>query len=107
MIGAGITCVTTANTSNSTIDDSARTHATHLVVGDEKLFYEHRRVLVVEDVISNSKMLVRLMERAGHVTETAMNGQEAIETIKADMAIGDDIDHQPFDTVLMDYEMRK
>ena len=44
-----------------------------------------RRVLVVEDVQSNRKMLVRLLERAGHECSVASNGQEAIDIIKKDL----------------------
>ena len=43
------------------------------------------RVLVAEDVASSRKMLVRLLERAGHECVTAENGQEAIDAIKDDM----------------------
>lgn len=105
------------------IDDSTRTHSTHpVVLGDESDKYicdntnrmigvslpRHRRILVVEDVISNSKMLVRLLKRVGHIPETAMNGQEAVDMLKGDIAAKeDDIHHQIFDTILMDYEMRK
>jgi CheY-like chemotaxis protein len=69
----------------------------------------HRRVLVVEDILSNSKMLVRLLDRAGHSAVAVMNGQEAIDAIANDMALSADLEqqHQPYDTVLMDYEMRK
>ena len=68
----------------------------------------HRRILVVEDVLSNSKMLVRILERAGNSCITAMNGQEAIDAVADDMAHSlQDQDHQALDTILMDYEMRK
>lgn len=65
-----------------------------------------RRILVVEDVHSSAKMLVRLLERAGHTCGTAANGELAVNAIQKDMATKvDDPGHTTFDTILMDFEM--
>jgi hypothetical protein len=78
----------------------------------------HSRILVVEDVVSNSKMLARLLERNGHECATAMNGEEVVAMMKEDLEMSDgvmdgsclksgDIGSRPFDTILIDNEMRK
>jgi signal transduction histidine kinase/DNA-binding NarL/FixJ family response regulator len=81
---------------------------------------QSRHILVVEDVASSQKMLVRLLERAGHTCETAWNGQDAIDKVKAAMNLTstDESQHsddaveegravtvKPFNTILMDFEM--
>eukprot|EP00523_Entomoneis_sp_CCMP467_P006567 CAMPEP_0168731088 /NCGR_PEP_ID=MMETSP0724-20121128/7069_1 /TAXON_ID=265536 /ORGANISM="Amphiprora sp., Strain CCMP467" /LENGTH=534 /DNA_ID=CAMNT_0008778053 /DNA_START=146 /DNA_END=1750 /DNA_ORIENTATION=+ len=77
----------------------------------------NRNILVVEDVASSRKMLIRLLERAGHTCQPACNGQEAVDAVVSSMKLasstdGDgDVDLEegdrsnPFDTILMDYEM--
>ena len=65
----------------------------------------NRRILVVDDVLSNRKMLVRLLERSGHTCETAINGEEAVKLIHQDVKASSDASHVPFDTVCMDFEM--
>lgn len=65
-----------------------------------------RRVLVAEDALSSRKMLIRLLERAGHKTVPAANGQVAVEEIRKDLNLQkEDPQHIPIDTVLTDYEM--
>jgi signal transduction histidine kinase/CheY-like chemotaxis protein len=70
-----------------------------------------RHILVVEDVPSSQKMLVRLLQRAGHTCEVAWNGREAVDLVKASMKTHDNFDveegnvAQTFDTILMDFEM--
>jgi signal transduction histidine kinase len=65
-----------------------------------------RRILVAEDSASSRKMLIRLLERAGHTCVPAANGKEAVECIKKDMDVKSyDPGHIPIDCVLMDYEM--
>ncbi|CAJ1945523.1 unnamed protein product [Cylindrotheca closterium] len=65
-----------------------------------------RRILVAEDSDSSRKMLIRLLERAGHTCVPASNGKEAVECIKKDMKCTSyDPGHIPIDCVLMDYEM--
>lgn len=66
----------------------------------------HKRVLVAEDSASSRKMLIRLLERAGHVCVPAANGKQAVDAVRDDLdAIAADPDHIPIDTILMDYEM--
>lgn len=68
-------------------------------------------VLVVDDVLTNTKMLVRLLERAGHKCETASNGQEAVAAFLANLETFDESDRDEkgrrgrFTSILMDYEM--
>jgi len=65
-----------------------------------------RRVLVAEDSASSRKMLILLLERAGHICVPAANGKEALDLIKQDInAVSYDPGHTPIDSVLMDYEM--
>ena len=60
----------------------------------------HHHILVVDDVVTNSKMLVRLLERAGHTCVRANNGQEAVDAFLANQS---DVDAPHFTTVLMDF----
>ena len=62
------------------------------------------RILVAEDAASSRKMLIRLLERAGHTCVPATNGKEALEMIAADIQVTD-AGHIPIDTIMMDYEM--
>jgi len=57
-------------------------------------------VLVVDDVSSCRKMLVRLMASKRHHCEEARDGQEAVEMVRASYAGG-----RPYNVVLMDFEM--
>ncbi|KAH7913421.1 hypothetical protein BJ138DRAFT_1146165 [Hygrophoropsis aurantiaca] len=54
------------------------------------------RVLIVEDNDINRKLLVKRLQRDGHVVEWATNGQEGLEMIESD---------RDFDCVLMDIQM--
>lgn len=58
------------------------------------------RVLVVDDVTSNRKLLCRLLQNSGHLTDQAENGQIAL-----DMTIQSMKDGNPYDSILVDYEM--
>jgi signal transduction histidine kinase/CheY-like chemotaxis protein len=58
------------------------------------------RVLVVDDVKTNRKLLCRLLRNGGHVCDEADNGQEAIDMVAAATR-----NKNPYDSVLMDYEM--
>jgi CheY-like chemotaxis protein len=53
------------------------------------------RVLVVEDVPSQQKLLVTVLKKAGHSVATADNGADAVELVR----------REPFDIVLMDIQM--
>jgi len=65
-----------------------------------------RLILVVDDVLTNTKMLVRLLERAGHQCLTAKNGEEAIAVYKTHQAaINCGETSTAIDTILIDFEM--
>jgi len=52
-------------------------------------------VLVAEDNAVNQRVIVRLLEKMGHIPIVAYNGQEAVEAYES----------RPFDAVLMDVQM--
>jgi PAS domain S-box-containing protein len=52
-------------------------------------------VLVAEDNAVNQRVIVRLLEKMGHIPVIAYNGQEAVETYES----------RPFDVALMDVQM--
>ena len=54
-------------------------------------------ILIVEDVVSNRKLLRRILERQGHICEEAENGQVALDKVRHS--------DRPYDTILMDFEM--
>lgn len=58
------------------------------------------RVLVVDDVASNRKLLGRLLKNQGHVSDEADDGDTAVEMIASAIRDG-----TPYDTILLDYEM--
>lgn len=62
---------------------------------------QKKKILVVDDSDSNRKLLCRLLERQGHVCIPAENGQIAVDLVKA----SSDQQQDPFDTILLDYEM--
>lgn len=87
-----------SDASNADLGESLQNHHQ-----EEK---KNRKVLVVEDVDTNRKLLVRLLERAGHTTASAVNGQEAVDMYLADKELTKENDgHIFYDTILMDYEM--
>src|SRR5215510_8679819 len=53
------------------------------------------RVLVVEDVPSQQKLLVTVLKKAGHLVSSADSGQQALEQFR----------QQSFDIILMDVQM--
>jgi len=53
------------------------------------------RILVAEDNAVNQTVIVRMLEKLGHVPVLSSNGREAIERLKED----------PFDLILMDVQM--
>ena len=59
-----------------------------------------KRILVVDDVTSNRKMLTRVLTSKGYVCEQAENGQQAIDVYRASLASG-----LSFDAITMDFEM--
>jgi CheY-like chemotaxis protein len=58
------------------------------------------RILVVDDAVTNRKLLARLLERRGHSCDQAKDGQEAVQKVLESLKNGN-----PYDTILMDYEM--
>lgn len=74
--------------------------------GQDALVRCGRKILIVDDVGTNCKMISRLLERSGHSCTVAMNGQQALDAYVADVAAGKaDVSHNTFDTILMDSEM--
>jgi two-component system sensor histidine kinase/response regulator len=53
------------------------------------------RILVVEDVPSQQKLLVKILSKSGHSVATADSGREAVDLVEK----------EPFDIVLMDVQM--
>jgi signal transduction histidine kinase len=79
---------------------------TNTSVGSSSQQDYRRNVLVVDDVLTNRKMLVRVLERAGHTCEMASDGLEAVETFLDNKKRFEACEIMaPFDTILMDYEM--
>jgi CheY-like chemotaxis protein len=71
------------------------THDASLMLPKAKL-----KILVVDDVKSNRKLLMRLLENKGHSCDEAENGEEAVELVRK---AGEE--EVPYDTILLDYEM--
>ncbi|MBW1701402.1 MAG: response regulator [Deltaproteobacteria bacterium] len=53
------------------------------------------RILVAEDNVVNQKLVIRMLEKAGHTPVVAANGREAVDRFKA----------EHFDLILMDVQM--
>jgi CheY-like chemotaxis protein len=58
------------------------------------------RILVVDDAVTNRKMLIRLLQRRGHDCDQAEDGHVAVQKVTEALKDG-----TPYDTILMDYEM--
>jgi two-component system sensor histidine kinase/response regulator len=52
-------------------------------------------VLLAEDVAANQMLVVRTLEKRGHLVEVAKNGREAVERVQS----------MKFDVILMDVQM--
>lgn len=57
-------------------------------------------LLVVDDSVSNRKLLCRLLTQAGHICDLAENGKEAVEMVVKKMQNG-----AQYDSVLLDFKM--
>jgi CheY-like chemotaxis protein len=57
-------------------------------------------ILVVDDAVTNRKLLARMLERRGHSCDQGKDGQEAVQKVMESLKNG-----KPYDTILMDYEM--
>ena len=66
-------------------------------------WFRSAHILVVDDCRTNVKMRVRMLERAGHTTESAQDGEEALQMMLASKNSG----ARPFDIVLTDVVMPK
>jgi CheY-like chemotaxis protein len=74
---------------NTCSEDTVDTHSSNSL-----------RILVVDDVYSNRRLLRRILENKGHVCLEAENGRIAVDMVKAAVDAG-----EPFDTCCIDYEM--
>ncbi len=63
--------------------------------GEASLRLQGARVLVAEDVEINQQVVREILEQAGVIVETAADGREAVDAVRA----------RPFDAVLMDVQM--
>jgi CheY-like chemotaxis protein len=69
-------------------------------LGDYSSRSECLNILVVDDVSSNRKLLSRLLKNRGHYSDMAEDGAVALAMVKQAIA-----DKNPYDTILLDYEM--
>ncbi|MDE7428929.1 MAG: response regulator, partial [Lachnospiraceae bacterium] len=60
--------------------------------------YSHKRILVVEDNDLNREIAMEILSMSGAQVETAENGQEAVEMVKAS-------EEGYYDLILMDLQM--
>jgi len=58
------------------------------------------QILVVDDSATNRKLLTRILQNHGHQCDGAENGEIAVA-----MAVKRAKDNDPYDTILLDYEM--
>ncbi|KAF8332381.1 histidine kinase [Cantharellus anzutake] len=58
------------------------------------------RVLLAEDNVVNQKVAIRMLEKYGHTVHVVENGNQAVESVKANCA-----STQRFDVILMDVSM--
>jgi signal transduction histidine kinase/CheY-like chemotaxis protein len=62
---------------------------------EQKELRSHKKILIVEDNKINKRMLAILLKQIGYQTDTASNGQEAVEMYK----------NNTYDVILMDCQM--
>jgi len=111
------------NHANSSSSSSSSTNEVASTAGSIPTEIGTKRILIVDDALSNRKMLAKLLTSKKHICDQAKDGQEAINMYKQgknsnqpqngnDHTIssgegGDRGTHrsQPYDTILMDYEM--
>ena len=70
------------------------------------------RILVVDDVKSNRRLIARLARNRHHIVEEAFDGQDALDKVRAALEestsvaeTGEDERSSSYDVILMDYEM--
>jgi len=59
-----------------------------------------QRILVVDDITMNRKLLIRLLNNKGYVCDEAEDGRCAVDKVRAALEEGN-----PYASILMDYEM--
>jgi PAS domain S-box-containing protein len=64
-------------------------------LGTPKALSRHRRILLVEDVITNQLVAVTILNKLGYRADVAANGEEALAALRT----------VPYDLVLMDCQM--
>lgn len=70
-------------------------------VGGGEGIAEALRILVVDDALTNRKLLMRLLKNRGHECDEAKDGQEAVDKVTESLQS----EASCYDTILMDYEM--
>lgn len=81
--------------------ESASREDHQMAITSNKVF-EPLHILVVDDAVSNRKLLQRMLERMGHICDEAKDGAEAIQKVLGD----GQVEGRPyFDTILLDSEM--
>lgn len=83
----------------------ADTASNTLVDNDEEII-GGKVILVAEDSASSLKMLIRLLEKAGHTCIPAVNGQIAVDAVRDNMVPrASNRNHRFIDSILLDFEM--
>jgi CheY-like chemotaxis protein len=96
------------HTSSSTVFDHSTNYAVFQGVPESAPEPRAYHMLVAEDSVPNRKMLVRLLERNGHTSDAAVDGEQAVEAVSATLVSSNNAQGElkpPFDVILMDYEM--
>ncbi|KAL7565696.1 hypothetical protein ACA910_005394 [Epithemia clementina (nom. ined.)] len=70
--------------------------------GDESFVIPEFHILVVDDSATNLKLCMRLLSRNGHTCEGASDGVDGVRMVTEAIEKG-----QPYDCILLDYEMPK
>jgi CheY-like chemotaxis protein len=95
--------ITTSNDSDteSDVEDGMHGSGTNTITNHSlRLPKSKLKVLVVDDVKSNRKLLRRILENKGHECDEAVDGQECIDMVRK---AGEE--EMPYDSILLDYEM--
>ena len=82
------------------IIDTVEPEESHCSIPEEPVEMSPLRILIVDDAISNRKLLHRILTKHGHECDQAGNGREAVDRVVHSLEEG-----HPYDTILMDYEM--
>jgi len=67
---------------------------------EKEVDFHPLRILVVDDVATNRKLLKRLAVNRGHNADEARDGREAVDMVEAAIK-----ENKPYDSILMDFEM--